>query len=155
MPAGVHRAALRLGHRGRRLWFRLARPRLAGVRIIVVGDDGHVLLVRHSYGAAAWFPPGGHMRRGEDAVAAARREAREELGIGLVAAVLVERREEVVRGARIDVHVVAAAADTPPVADGREIAALLWVRADDLPGDASPMLTGALAAWVAAWPGRG
>jgi 8-oxo-dGTP pyrophosphatase MutT (NUDIX family) len=42
---------------------------------------GRVLLVRHTYGdRRAWELPGGWVGREEDPVAAARREAREELG---------------------------------------------------------------------------
>jgi ADP-ribose pyrophosphatase YjhB (NUDIX family) len=54
---------------------------VAGVKCIL-RDGERVLLVRHSYGARErWELPGGHLRRGEDPEAGARREMREELGL--------------------------------------------------------------------------
>lgn len=47
--------------------------------MLTQGD--YVLLVRHTYGPTAWELPGGGVRRGEEAVAAASREMREELGV--------------------------------------------------------------------------
>lgn len=49
-----------------------------GVKMILVGDDG-LLLVRQTY-RPGWFLPGGGVKRGEDLLAAAKREAREETG---------------------------------------------------------------------------
>ncbi len=43
---------------------------------------GRLLFVRHAYGdRRAWDLPGGGAHRGEEPLAAARREAREELGV--------------------------------------------------------------------------
>jgi 8-oxo-dGTP pyrophosphatase MutT (NUDIX family) len=49
--------------------------------VLTVGDD--VLLVRHTYGSRAWDLPGGAVKRGEEPVAAARREINEELGVSV------------------------------------------------------------------------
>lgn len=43
----------------------------------------YVLLVRHTYGPGTWELPGGGLRRGEEPVAAARREMSEELGLAI------------------------------------------------------------------------
>jgi len=63
-------------------WF-LVRPRVRAAACIV-DYEGRFLLVRHTYGDRdKWGIPGGHVERGEDLVAAARREIREEVGLNL------------------------------------------------------------------------
>ena len=93
IPAPAHRAALRLAHALRRRWWRLRGARLAGCRVLALDAAGRVLLVRHSYGSDLWMPPGGGLARGEDAVAAAVRELREETGCRLVGAHLLKSVE--------------------------------------------------------------
>ena len=51
-----------------------------GAVCVIERPDGAVLLVRHSY-RRRWGLPGGLLERGEEAVAGARREALEEVGI--------------------------------------------------------------------------
>ena len=71
----------RLLHRLHRAYLWVARPLTLGVRLILV-RDGRVLLVRHTY-HHGWLLPGGGVEKGETLEAAARREAREELGVAL------------------------------------------------------------------------
>lgn len=54
------------------------QPVTLGVRVLLV-RDGQALLVRHAY-RDGWFLPGGGVKRRETLAAAARREAREEVG---------------------------------------------------------------------------
>ena len=54
------------------------QPVTLGVRVLLV-RNGEVLLVRHTY-RDGWFLPGGGLKRHETLKAAARREAREEVG---------------------------------------------------------------------------
>lgn len=63
------------------VWWFLRRPHTRGVKLVIRrGSD--VLFVRHSYGdRTSWELPGGGLKNGEDLVGAARREAREELGV--------------------------------------------------------------------------
>src|SRR5918998_6655910 len=51
-----------------------------GAMCVIERADGAVLLVRHSY-RQRWGLPGGLLQRGEEADAAARREAFEEVGL--------------------------------------------------------------------------
>ena len=81
-------ALLRLGYRvAYRLLMAYAfvrRPKVTGVKCVVVRADGRVLFVRHAYGdRSAWELPGGGIKRGELPREAVRREAREELGVDL------------------------------------------------------------------------
>src|SRR5438477_12347197 len=69
-----------------RLWWLLRRPRHRGA-LVALWHDGKILLVRSSY-RARWDLPGGGVRRGEAAEAAARRELDEELGLELPAGAL-------------------------------------------------------------------
>src|SRR5215472_3543279 len=68
------RTAFRLGFPLARAWWRLTRPRHAGVAVAVYVGDA-LLLVRPSY-RAGWHFPGGGVRRGETPEVAARRELR-------------------------------------------------------------------------------
>lgn len=60
----------------------LAPSYSVGAICIVERDDGHVLLVRHSY-RDRWGLPGGLLRRGEQPTDCARREAREECDVDI------------------------------------------------------------------------
>jgi 8-oxo-dGTP pyrophosphatase MutT (NUDIX family) len=59
---------------------RLTRGMTLGARVVVIDNNGHVLLVRHTY-SPGWILPGGGVERGETLAAAALREIREEAGI--------------------------------------------------------------------------
>jgi 8-oxo-dGTP pyrophosphatase MutT (NUDIX family) len=70
---------MRCAYVGLRLYWRVARPTVIGVKCVVRnGDD--ILLVRHTYGHRVWDFPGGTVRRREPPIDAARREMHEELG---------------------------------------------------------------------------
>lgn len=62
-----------------------SRPHIRpAVRLLVIAPDGSLLLQRFTEdGASWWVCPGGGIDQGEDVLAAACREAREELGIEL------------------------------------------------------------------------
>ncbi len=59
-------------------WWRIRRPVTVGVRVMLV-REGRVMLVKHTY-QDAWYFPGGGVKRDESVEAAARREAAEEVG---------------------------------------------------------------------------
>ncbi len=69
--------AARLRSRVAHLSFLLKRPMTLGVRGVVAGADGSVLLVRHGY-TPGWHFPGGGVEVGETFVAALARELEEE-----------------------------------------------------------------------------
>lgn len=137
LPAPVHRAGLRLAHRIRHLYRRLAKPDLAGVAVIVLDGRGHILLVRHSYGPEGWAIPGGGIGAHEAPEDAARREMREELGLDLGDLREIACAEEVISGTTHTAHIVAARIGGPVRSDHREIAAHRFFAFDALP---EPML---------------
>ena len=75
----VRRVAMRVAYVALRTYWFVARPRIVGVKCVLIqGDD--VLLVRHTYGKRVWDLPGGTVRRREAPRDAAQREMHEELG---------------------------------------------------------------------------
>jgi 8-oxo-dGTP pyrophosphatase MutT (NUDIX family) len=150
IPAPAHRIVLRLAHATRRRWWRLRRPSIAGCRVLALDPDGRVLLVRHSYGSGKWMPPGGGLARGEDALAAARRELLEETGCSLEWALLVELAEEDLHGAGNAVHVIAGLTRDTPLADGREIIEAAFFAAHALPDNMPAMFRARLPGWLTA-----
>ena len=84
--APLLRAGYRVAWWGITAWSVLTAPRIRGVKCVLHDGAGRVLFVRHTYGdRRAWELPGGGARRGEGPAAAARREAREELGVDVEA----------------------------------------------------------------------
>ncbi len=150
IPAPLHRVGLRLAHGVRRRWWRIRAPRLSGCRIIALDDSGQVLLIRHSYGSDNWMPPGGGLARGEDPIAAAGRELREETGCELHGAHLIELVQEDLHGAGNHVHVVGGRALGRAVADRREIIEAAFFSVDALPGALAPSLHRQLPLWITA-----
>lgn len=135
IPAPLHRALLRIAHRLRKRWLRLAKRATGGVTVIGLDEDGRVFLVRHSYGSGRWALPGGGLGRGEDPLACARREMREELGCGLEQVELAAQFDEVLYGAPHHAFVFTARFAGEPRVDGREVIAGDWFALDALPPD--------------------
>jgi 8-oxo-dGTP pyrophosphatase MutT (NUDIX family) len=148
IPKPLHRSLFRLAHALRKRWWRLANPRLRGCRMIALDSAGRVLLIRQSYGSGDWLTPGGGLRRGDDPVAGALRELREETGCRLDDAVQVALLEERLHGARNAVHVVVGLTADKPRPDGREVIEAQFFALDALPEDMPPLLRGQLPQWV-------
>lgn len=141
------RLAYRVAYYGLRAWSVAARPRMRGVKCVLRDERGRVLWVRHTYGdRGAWELPGGGARRSESAQQAARREAREELGVDLEDWKLVGSAEGRWTGARL--RLACCVADLPPGArldpDPVEIATTAWAPPDAPPGRVGSVTAGAL-----------
>jgi len=121
-----------------RVYWRITKPVTFGVRAVVAGPDGRILLVKHTYDKY-WYLPGGAMKRGEPAEAALAREVREELGIETLA---IERRLGAYfsrrEGKRDTIAVFVARAAAIGKLQRLEIAAADWFDPRALPPDASP-----------------
>lgn len=150
LPPSLHRSGLRLAHALRKRWWRIARPRLDGCRVIAVDSEGRVLLLRHSYGAQSWMAPGGGLRRGEPAVAAAMRELLEETGCALADPREIDVTDLNLHGANNRIHVVVGRTQGPPRPDGREILEAGFFALDNLPEPINPTLRDRLPQWVTA-----
>ena len=153
IPAPLHRTGLRLAHAVRRRWWRLARIKLNGCRVLAFDDAGRILLIRHSYGSGNWMLPGGGIGRGEDPLAAALRELREETGCTLIGARVHSVVEEPLYGTINRVHMVAGRIAGIPRGDGREVIELGLFAGDALPERLSPVLAARMDAWLEAAAG--
>lgn len=131
---------LTAGHRARRLWWRVRRPRTYGVKVLLRHpEQPHlVLAVRHSYvDQQRWALPGGryHPHR-ESADAAARREVLEELALPVSGSLhlltTVETRSE---GKRDALTLFTGIAERAEVSTSIELHEARWIRDDlsDLP----------------------
>lgn len=150
IPRPLARSLYRLAHGLRVSWWRVAKPRLDGCRVIALDPAGRVLLIRHTYGTGRWMPPGGGLARGEDAIEAAVRELAEETGCLLTGAVLIDEVEESLHGARNRVRIVAGRVTGKPAVDGREVAKAAFFRRERLPDDMPRQFRKALPGWITA-----
>ncbi len=131
------RTAYRAGYPLARTYWRLAAPRKTGVKCVLKRGD-EVLLVRHTYGPRGrWELPGGGVKRNEEPRAAARREAREELGVDIADWQPLGDLFERIDGKRDTLWCFSApVGDREVEIDPTEIAEARWFRRDELPSDA-------------------
>jgi len=120
---------------------------LNGCSIVVTDLSGAILMLRHHYGSQNWSLPGGGVKRGEDAEAAALRELKEEVGIDAEQLRLVEVIEDEVSGSPHICHLFTVTCDQHPVADNREIAEAKFFPAHSLPEPMSSQARTRLRAW--------
>lgn len=152
VPAGAHRAALRLAHRVRHRFRQWVRMPLAGVSVIALDEAGRVLLVRHSYGPGVWMLPGGGLKRGEAVGTAASREIREELGCELIEIAPIATLAETISGAPHTAHVLAGKVRGPVRPDRREVVDARFFDPAALPNELSPLSRRRIAAWLGSRP---
>jgi 8-oxo-dGTP diphosphatase len=131
----ARRVAINFAYVGLRVYWFLLRPKVVGVKCVVVHDD-RVLLVRHTYGHRYWDLPGGTVRRREVPIDAARREMHEELGrriedwqeLGVLYVTTDHHRD--------NLHMFQAHIPDPHLdIDLTELADASWFRRDQLPSD--------------------
>ncbi|HIY23330.1 MAG TPA: NUDIX domain-containing protein [Candidatus Brachybacterium merdigallinarum] len=138
-------AVLTAGHRLRRLWWRVRRPRTFGVKVLLhpPEDPMRFLAVRHSYvDRDRWALPGGRYRpRRECPAEAGRREVASELSLTITGDLPeVTALETVTEGKRdrLTIHVGTAA--SREVSTSLELSEARWLRTDlaDVP-DGAPL----------------
>jgi 8-oxo-dGTP pyrophosphatase MutT (NUDIX family) len=124
----------RVAYQAARVYWFFVRPKKRGVKCAITRGD-EVLLVRHTYGdRRAWDLPGGSIKRGEEPLAAARREILEELGLSISDWVALGDffAEQEHRGDTMYCfHAVVV--DASPIADRVEIADVRWFPSSALP----------------------
>ena len=148
IPAPLHRLGLRAAHAVRKRWWRLARIRLQGSRVLAFDSRGQVLLIRHSYGSGSWMLPGGGIGRGEEPLAAGLRELAEETGLALADPRCFATVDEPLYGTTNRVHLFTGRAQGVLAIDGREIIEAAFFAPHSLPADLSPALARGLPSWL-------
>jgi 8-oxo-dGTP diphosphatase len=131
----IKRLVLRGGFQVMRVYWSVRKPKAYGVKCAVVSGD-RVVLVRHTYGDRhIWDMPGGALKRGENAIDAARRETREEIAVEPTSWRELGSIFLIIRGKRNRLFGCAAFVDpaVPVTADEVEIAEAQWFSRDDLP----------------------
>lgn len=149
LPAPLHRVLLPLAYTLRHRWRRWRGIPIAGVSVVITNLGGDVLLLKHSYGPKVWSLPGGGLKPGEDPVAAARREVREELGLELARIEPVGTLEEVLSGSPHTAHIFAAACDRQPQPDQREVTEARFFPSHSLPEPLGRITRARIDAWRA------
>src|SRR5207342_3257664 len=138
VPLKAGRLAMRCAYVGLRVYWRVARPTVVGVKCAVT-NQGEVLLVRHTYGHRAWDLPGGTVRRRELPIDAARREMHEELGRRIDDWQELGTLNVIANHHRDNLHLFTAAiGDREIEIDLLELAEAVWFSPDDLPRDVGP-----------------
>lgn len=131
-------------------WWQLAGTRLSGCRVVAFDAQERVLMIRHSYGSRHWMLPGGGMKRGEDALAAAIRECREECGLHLADPVEIGVIADMLHGSNNDVRVIAGWIEGEPAPDLREIEEARCFALHELPDNIARSLPDLLPGYLTA-----
>ncbi|GAA0272522.1 NUDIX domain-containing protein [Alteraurantiacibacter aestuarii] len=141
IPPPLHRTGYRMAFALRTRWLRWRGGEIHGCTMIARDEQGRVLLVRHSYGAAVWSFPGGGMRKGEDPQLAALREFAEELGAAIADPQHLGTLTEDYHGGRNVAHIFTGRIAGEARPDMREIVEARFFHHHELPQDISRTVT--------------
>ncbi len=120
------------------LW-RAIRPRTKGVKILLINENGEIVLIRNTYGRSDLLMlPGGGIRPLEPPERAAVREIREELGCEVKGLTYLSHYSSEAEGKRDTIHLFKGFIDGQPRADRREILEARLIPLDGLPDETSP-----------------
>lgn len=132
------RALYKIANPFRKLYWFVVRPNTRGVKCLIE-YDGKVLLVKLSYTSSQWNIPGGGVKRGEEFIEAARREAWEETGIDTDGWRSIGEYKNVIEYKNDIVRCFHAQVGTPHFEiDGLEVIEARWCKPQDLPPELRP-----------------
>ena len=139
---------LNIAARIRRRLYGLLRLRTRGVKVMLFGAKGRLLLIRHNYGdRESWLLPGGGVRPWEEPEKAAIRELREELGVTAKRLKLLATYYSEAEGKRDTIHLFEAHCPGEVTPDNWEVAEARWADPAALPGQTSAATRRRVAEW--------
>ena len=116
-----------------KLYWRIFKPETFGVKVIIE-SEGKFLYVRNDYGHRSITFPGGSIEKGESAIQAAAREAKEEIGLDIKNLKLVGEILSTEEGKRDNISIFYAQSDNDCLKiDEFEIAEASWFTKDSPP----------------------
>jgi 8-oxo-dGTP diphosphatase len=134
LPAPVARLIFRAAAKAIALYNRAFHPRVRGAGVFVRHGD-RILLVRSTY-QSWWGLPGGRVDRGEEPIAAAARELREETALSIAPEALTPLGDLHLEHNNIHDHVsffeLCCEREPKVACDGVEIAELRWANEEEL-----------------------
>lgn len=134
LPRPLARFVFRAAARGIALYNRAFHPRVRGAGVFVRHGD-RILLVRSTY-QSWWGLPGGRVDRGEEPIAAAARELREETALNVAPEALTHLGDLELDHNNIHDHVsffeLRCEREPSVSCDGVEIAELRWANEEEL-----------------------
>lgn len=135
------------------IYWQVFKPKTQGVKVIIE-SGGKILMIKNSYGGVRWNLPGGGVDKGETALDAALREAREEVGIQVDETTIQEIGSYVTtHEGKIDtVHVFHGFTTQDSEIDNDEIVQAAWFSRDALPEQVATQAQKSLALWDAKTP---
>jgi ADP-ribose pyrophosphatase YjhB (NUDIX family) len=114
----------------------IVRSNGRAVKVMILKDNQHMLLVRPNYGHRLWTFPGGAVESHESFEEAAHREVQEEVALQLSSLKFMGEYHRVHDFMKVTAHAfVASPASTDFLVDGIEIKEARWFSVDNLPPD--------------------
>jgi 8-oxo-dGTP pyrophosphatase MutT (NUDIX family) len=131
----------------------LLRLRTRGVKIMLFNAEGELLLIRNNYGDTnAFVLPGGGVGLGEEPIAAAARELREETGIASARLRLLGEYESRAEGKRDSVSLFHGSSGASSKADGFEVLEAGFFALSALPEGTSAATRRRISQWMSGGP---
>jgi len=114
-------------------YWKIVKPKTFGVKVVVEGPDGKILIVRHSYLSGARTFPGGKLKRNEDYMLAGPREVKEELDLDIVETEYIDSFVNTKYGKIDTIHVIRGVSKTSDVTPSPfEIKSFYWENTDEV-----------------------
>jgi 8-oxo-dGTP diphosphatase len=144
----LRRLLYKLAHRFRKIYWRIAKPKTFGVKVLISCGD-QLLFVKHSYeGDSSWTLPGGGFKPQREKIEdAASREVREELNLSLDRLIVLGSYLSTAEYKRDTVYCLLGQTGSKAIRISPEIAKFEWLTKETIPVDLSTVAQRSIAFW--------